>query len=485
MLKRISLFLLLTSLLPANLALAIPARTEVDVVVRSSTEESTFITNAEVFMYILNEISGEFEVYGESVFTNSAGRANNMMVPWDSTFYTIAYDSGDNVYASSGSTAFSNRWYAVDEDTIRNISIDSIRSPAYIHLYPGEDMVALAEGAAADGEPGEESTPESTPDPAIEESIELEVTVYNNNRDPIEGAQVFVYVSEAGEYIYSGPVATGGAGRTDGLMIPVGVQFYAIATDSDGQIYGGKYDYYYNRANFWVAQDTETIENMETGTTRIPYLHLFPEEMNPVPPGYTGDTEDFDPATYECGGFPDAHYFDLTPELCEAVDYVKREGIFTGTGDGLIELNRPINRAEVTKVMIEAFDIDLLADVSAVAKFPDVPLGQWYSNYVYNARYNSIVGGYPDGYFRPENTINRVELLRIFIEASGEDYSDVPTNFTFWHDVEVNAGTQWFIQYGNVAFYNDWLENDGNLNPAQSMTRADMIRLMYRSGLIR
>lgn len=484
--KRLTLFLLLTLLWPANLALAVPPETEVDVVVRGSTEESTFIANAEVRIFVYDEEALEFVPYGATAFTNSAGRANNMLVLTGAVFYAIAYDGMGNLYASSGSS-YPNRWIGTDPDTIENVSTGSKRGPAYIHLYPGEDTAALE--AEAEEDP-------VMPDPAEDPSVpgggvpaagfEVEVTVYNNNRDPIVGAQVWVYVSEAGETIYSGPVTTGGAGRTDGLLAPLGSAFYAIATDSNGQTYGGKYDYYFNRANLWVSSDGgETIKNLETGTTRIPYLHLYPEEMNPVPPAYIGEPEDFDPVTYECGGFPDAIYSDLTPELCEAIDYVKREGIFTGTGDGLIELNRPINRAEVTKVMVEAFEVDILADVSAVAKFPDVPLGEWFSNYIYTARHNNIVGGYPDGYFRPTDTINRVELLRIVIEASGGDFSESPTNFTFWHDVEVNSSTQWFIAYANVAFYNDWLDNDGNLYPAQPMTRADVIRLMYRAGIVR
>lgn len=324
---------------------------------------------------------------------------------------------------------------------------------------------------------------------AIPTENEVEVTVYDNNRDPIKGAQVLIYAIQPDETyaLYSGPVATSGAGRTDGLMMPVGISFYATATDDEAKTYGGTYDYYFNRANYWISEDGETIENIETGTKRIPYLHLYPEVMEPDPVYEDDETpahETFDPKTHECGGFPDAIYADLTPELCDAVSYVKEKGIFTGTDEGLIELNRPINRAEVTKVMIEAFGIELLLDVSTVEKFPDVLSDEWYTNYIYTARHNAIVGGYPDGLFRPSNTINRVELLRIFIEASGEDYSEIPTSFTFWHDIEVNPETEWFVHYGNIAFYKDWLENDGNLNPGEPMTRADVIRLLYRAGLI-
>ncbi|MBU0727253.1 S-layer homology domain-containing protein, partial [Patescibacteria group bacterium] len=170
-------------------------------------------------------------------------------------------------------------------------------------------------------------------------------------------------------------------------------------------------------------------------------------------------------------------------EECTAIEYVQTNGIFSGTAEGNLELDREINRAEVTKVMLEAFGIGEGTTSNTV--FPDVPLeGEWFSTYVYRALNNEIVGGYPDGYFRPANTINRVELIRIFLEASGADYSTVPTNYTLWHDVTVTPDTQWFIAYANYAFFNDLLDNNGNLNPAQAMTRMDVIRLLYRSSLL-
>lgn len=450
---------------------------QVDVVVRGET--TIGVANATVTLYAWNETGAVFEMYGETAVTNSSGRANNMPVPQGATFYAEAVGEGGEVYGRSGFD-YSNTWLALSEDNIQNVETGSTRL-AFMHLYPGANVAVIDETlteviAGSDTEVETSDATETSVEVIRAESIELEATVFDAERNPIVGAEVFVYVTGVG--LYGESRITGGAGRTDGLMIPVGYEFYAVAY-ADGVTYGGTYDYYFERQNLWSSPDGETIENADTGTTRLPYLHLFPKVMTPT--AYTGAEADFEAETYRCGGFPDAAYADLTHEECEAIDYVKAESIFTGTGEGTIELNRPINRAEVTKVMLEAYNRTLLEDTSSVKRFPDVAEWEWYHRYVYSARSHAIVDGYPDGLFRPSNTINRVELLRIFLEASSTSLVSIPTTFTFWHDVEVNAGTQWFIGYANHAFMNDLLNNEGNLKPAEAMTRLDVILLLYRA----
>lgn len=464
----------------------------VDVVVYS--ESGDVLPDATVTVFVWDGENPQYEStsyaqYGDSAVTNSAGRANDLPVPLGATFYATAVDGDGTFYALSGSE-YLNRWIAVDEDTIENVGTSDTRLP-YVHLYPGEDTYAadwdlaeemLTEVYDTDSADTEEEgmvlaePPEETStDVTATDGVELEVTVYNAERDPIIGATVSVMVDGA---VYSTVAATDGAGRTDGLLIPVGSSFYAIATDSDGQTYGGTYDYYYDRSNYWTTEDGETMTNDSTGQSRILYLHLFPEEM--LPSGYTGSSDDFDPETYLCGDFPDAVYADVTPEECAAIEYVQTAGIFTGTDAGMIELDRPINRAEVTKVMIEAFDVSLLGDFSVVTPFPDVADDEWYSAYVYTARHNEIVGGYPDGTFLPAATINRVELLRIFLESAGVDYSAFQDTESYYKDVTLTAETAWYMPYANYAFYYTLLDNDGNLYPSASMTRLDVIKLLYR-----
>lgn len=468
------------------LSIAAPAENvNVDIVVRG--ESSLVIPNANVYLYTLDETTDTYSQAQGPLVSSSSGRVTFNIAP-NITFYAKAWDSQNQVYADSNFT-WANIWRTTDANSIVNVETGSTRSTRYVHIYPGLyeaiDPATPTPTPTPDPAPVDPTSPANDFTAAVDDAtpFSVQVTVYDELRNPMQGVEVKIYVTNYGLYSSDD---TDGAGRTQETTAPIGYEFYAIATDQNDVTYGGIYDYYYDRANYWTSSDGESIENISTGLTRLPYLHLFPEEL--VPAGFTADSSSdatFDPTTYECGDFPDAVYEDITPEECAAIEYAKAEGIFTGTEAGFIEWNRPINRAEVTKVILEAFDTPALTGAAPTKIFPDVPqTGLWFSDYIYRALQNSIVGGYPDGYFRPENTINRVELLRIFIEASDVDYSATPITYSFWHDITVDTPPQWYMAYANYAFFNDLLNNDGNLYPAADMTRMDVIRLIYRSSLL-
>lgn len=107
----------------------------------------------------------------------------------------------------------------------------------------------------------------------------------------------------------------------------------------------------------------------------------------------------------------------------DAVLYVQQEGIVSGHPDGTFKADNTITRAELTKIIVEA-----TADTSAIencianqdALFSDVPSNAWFSKYVCTAKAKGVVGGYPDGTFKPGNTITFVEAAKII--ANGFEY---------------------------------------------------------------
>lgn len=52
-------------------------------------------------------------------------------------------------------------------------------------------------------------------------------------------------------------------------------------------------------------------------------------------------------------------------------------------------------------------------DVAGANPFSDVPADAWYQEYVVDASELGWIGGYPDGTFRPDQTINRAEVTTI------------------------------------------------------------------------
>lgn len=97
-----------------------------------------------------------------------------------------------------------------------------------------------------------------------------------------------------------------------------------------------------------------------------------------------------------------------------AIDYVKSKGIVVGYPNGTYKPDDKINRAEFTKIVIEAkFTKEEIDNCVSTKKFPDVPSGEWYAKYVCVAKNNKIIEGYPDGTFKPSNYINFAEASLI------------------------------------------------------------------------
>jgi len=139
--------------------------------------------------------------------------------------------------------------------------------------------------------------------------------------------------------------------------------------------------------------------------------------------------------------------------LCPAITFVKDEGIFEGYPDGTFKVNQVINRVETTKVILEGFNIPLLPDDGSDLGFSDVIIGEWYMTYLNTAKAAGIVEGYPDGTFKPIQQVVRVELLKIFFETSGQDLSAVNVTSAPYPDVPLTLDTAWYINY--VQFCKD------------------------------
>lgn len=122
-----------------------------------------------------------------------------------------------------------------------------------------------------------------------------------------------------------------------------------------------------------------------------------------------------------------------------SVEYLSEEGIVKGYEDGTFRPDALINRAELTKILIESvFYADDIA-ASADDCFPDVNASDWFSPYVCLAKAEGIVSGHADGYFRPSDTITQAAALKIILE-------------TFFYDIPAVQGN-WYDKYFAEAEY--------------------------------
>ncbi len=98
----------------------------------------------------------------------------------------------------------------------------------------------------------------------------------------------------------------------------------------------------------------------------------------------------------------------------EAITYLKDNGVVSGYPDGTYQPANEINRAEFTKIVMGALYTDLKATKDC---FPDVKKDQWFAPYVCKAKETSVIAGYPDGTFKPENKITFSEASKIVANA--------------------------------------------------------------------
>ncbi len=100
-------------------------------------------------------------------------------------------------------------------------------------------------------------------------------------------------------------------------------------------------------------------------------------------------------------------------------------GIMSGDPDGNMRLDDYVSRAEFVKVAVAASSFkNSVATNLAISPFPDVTYKHWAAPYVRVGVTNGIVTGYPDGTFKPDDTVLYEEAITIMLKVLGYENSD-------------------------------------------------------------
>ncbi len=95
-----------------------------------------------------------------------------------------------------------------------------------------------------------------------------------------------------------------------------------------------------------------------------------------------------------------------------------RMGVVAGQGNtGQMQLGKTINRAELSKMLAFANEITLMN--LPERPFSDVKPDDWFAPFAESLQYHQIFDGYPDGSFRPANTVNFGQMLKLAVLTSG------------------------------------------------------------------
>jgi hypothetical protein len=161
------------------------------------------------------------------------------------------------------------------------------------------------------------------------------------------------------------------------------------------------------------------------------------------------------------------HDVSIDAPQATAIAYAKEHAIISGYPDGTFRPHNPINRAEFTKIIVNAaLGSGAVAPSPSAPCFTDVPGSTWFAPFVCTAKTQGIIGGYPDGTFQPANDVNAAEAAKIVVEAFNLPVSTAAAQ-SIWYQPYWDALTAAGALPESVA------------DPAQRLTRGEMAAMVY------
>ncbi len=151
-------------------------------------------------------------------------------------------------------------------------------------------------------------------------------------------------------------------------------------------------------------------------------------------------------------------------------EFLKEAGVFLGS-DGMLYPDQILNRAEMVKILLKAFEKD--REVEGSLPFYDVPSDAWYGKYLLAAFDIGMIQGHEDGSFLPGHSINRAEFFTMLNRLKGSEYVDYGGEFL---DVDED---DWFMP-GAVYARSSGLLSDLLFYPAESLSRRDAAQYLYQ-----
>lgn len=161
-----------------------------------------------------------------------------------------------------------------------------------------------------------------------------------------------------------------------------------------------------------------------------------------------------------------------------AITELARRGIIGGYPDGLYRPAQSLNRAEFSKLLVATLrPQELLGETGC---FPDVG-DEWYSATVCAAKRLGWLQGYPDGTFKPRQTMRKSEGIKVVVAALRESlpWTVVLDDGAGQLPIGVPENT-WYTPYVRTAVTLQLLM-EPSFNPAATVSRADAAVWLYRS----
>jgi len=164
----------------------------------------------------------------------------------------------------------------------------------------------------------------------------------------------------------------------------------------------------------------------------------------------------------------------LGSKYAESTRYLASAGVINGYPDGTFKPDNTVTRVEALKLIFEAADLDIS---KGNAPFDDIGKNEWYSKYLYTAYKKKVVNGYPDGTFKPTNVVSRAEFFKMLFISMKSKVDKTPDSSPFT-DVNVE---DWFAPYVVYAAEIGIVDTSTPLfDPGAGMSRGEVADALYK-----
>jgi hypothetical protein len=149
-------------------------------------------------------------------------------------------------------------------------------------------------------------------------------------------------------------------------------------------------------------------------------------------------------------------------------------GLIEGYPDRTFRPQKEVTRAEFVKMLITA--TQELVSTDTPSSFKDVAQDHWALRYIETARQRGIIGGYPDGTFRPNQPVTRAEIAKMVVMASG--LAVAPSYERVFSDV---VESHWAALYILTIYKSGIVSGypDGTFRPSNRATRAEAAKIIF------
>lgn len=157
------------------------------------------------------------------------------------------------------------------------------------------------------------------------------------------------------------------------------------------------------------------------------------------------------------------------------VQYLAEMGVLVGYGDGSFRPNAPVTRAQFAKMVVMAMQWPLITPQTPT--FSDIPASFWAYSYIETAHAQGIINGYGDGTFRPGNIVTRAQVAKMIYLARHWTTVEGIVNFI---DVQQGDWFYTYAQAAGVSEIMGGYP-DGSFRPNAPATRAQVAKILALS----